>query len=93
MGDITEATLRFTINIGCCWGVHWDLLTGISWHIYGERNRRLRQYTLRVLRPLEAILKKTIKNVSMSFSQSLIEQNGHNTWEANILRQYPRNTQ
>lgn len=32
------------VHYGPCWGVHWNNLDSTKWHIWAERNRRLRNH-------------------------------------------------
>lgn len=92
-GDITKVISKFT-KWASYWGLYWVLLASFSWHIWSERNRKLRQ---KILRPPEQIIKEATKDISIflnvaSFkksNQSLVELNLQKAWgkhsEANIL--------
>lgn len=53
LGDITEVIQKFTAG-------HWDILASLTWHIWKERNNRLRNYTLRLP---EKILEDSNKDI------------------------------
>lgn len=42
IGDAMESIEKFTHNASF-WGTHWLVLGFLSWHIWRERNRRLKQ--------------------------------------------------
>lgn len=44
--DIIGACQKYTQH-SACWGLHWNMLGSLSWHLWAERNRRLKNQTLR----------------------------------------------
>lgn len=80
-----------------CYGLHWALLALLSFHIWSERNKRLRQHSTQTERPPEQILKAIVKDIGNFFNvtsfkksnHTLVEINVQKTWEANILSQHP----
>lgn len=59
------------VNHSPTWGLHWNILVGLTWHILSERNRRLRQQTLR---PPELLLQEIIMNSSLSFRVEIFKK-------------------
>lgn len=53
---------KFTYIVSC-WGTHWSLLGSLAWQVWNERNRRLKQYTLK---PPEIVCKNILRDVSIS---------------------------
>lgn len=46
------------------WGLLWNTIWCLAWHIWTDRNRRVKKHTLR---PPEMLLKEVIKDICLSF--------------------------
>lgn len=64
LGDLTKACQRL-MHHSPHYGLLWNALGTLPWHIWFERNRRLKQH---MFRPSEILFKEIIRDISRFFS-------------------------
>lgn len=70
LGDLAEAYQKFTLHTQL--GLLWNSFGTLAWHIRIERNKRLKQHTLR---SPATVLKEVIRDIKLSFRPECQKKN------------------